>query len=311
MDNSIDLIVTVFNKDKYIIRAINSGISQFKYKFNKIIIVNDGSSDDSKIVIKKFIKNKSQIELINIKNKGVSFARNLATKHSKAKFVCYLDGDDALDKYYLNEINKLINRYPDCKIFSTLHKNIFSSGDFEKIKNNVLDKSFFNISTNPVKSFIFNFKIICSSGICILKKEIEKFPFPENIKIGEDIFVWLKLFSVNKLAWSSKELILIYKNSLNRAQNNSFYEVPFYLKKKDEIIKLYNSKFWIQFYFFISYFINYFRIMRENKNLIKDFNYLNKNFKTNAYIIRYMPFFLLKFIFLFFLKIRNKFNEGN
>lgn len=304
MDNKIDLIITVYNKEEYIIRAINSGISQYKYKFNKIFVVNDGSTDNSKMVIEEFIKNRPEIELINIKNSGVSFARNIATKNSKAKYVCYLDGDDELSKFYLFEINNLIRLHSDCKIFSTIHKNIFSSEDL--VITNNFNQRRDHVSSNPIKNFIFNFRIICSSGICILKQEIEKFPFPENIKIGEDIYVWLKLFSVNKLAWSSLELILIHKNSKNRVQNIFFNEIPYYLKKKDEIKKNYNFKFWINLYFFLSYFINYLRIKNENKSLIKNFQLLNKNYKINSLIVRYLPFLLLNFVYWFFSNIRKK-----
>lgn len=304
MDNKIDLIITVFNKEKYIIRAINSAISQYKYKFNKIFVVNDGSTDNSKIVVEEFIKNRPEIELIHIKNSGVSFARNIATKNSRAKYVCYLDGDDELNEFYLFEINNLIKLHSDCKIFSTMHKNVYSSQDLVVTIN--LSTRRDHVSLNPIKTFIFNFRIICSSGICILKEEIEKFPFPENIKIGEDIFVWLKLFSANKLAWSSNELILIHKNSLNRVQNISFNEIPYYLKKKNEIIKNYNFKFWITFYFFLSYFINYFRIKKENKNLIKNFQLLDKNYKLSSLIIRYCPFFLLNFIYWIFSTLRKR-----
>ena len=231
MDSKIDLVITLFNKEKYISRAINSALSQVKYQFNKIIIVNDGSTDLSLKTIEDQFKNNLKVEIINIENSGVSVARNLGAKHSSSKYVSFLDADDELDKEYLFEINRLIKKFPDCNIFSTSHQNIFD----DKINFNTIlppQRDDLNISSTPIKEFVLNLNIICSSGVCILKKEINRFLFPEKISIGEDIYVWLKLFSVNKLAWSNRPLISVYKNALDRTQNERFNEIPYYLKKK-------------------------------------------------------------------------------
>jgi glycosyltransferase involved in cell wall biosynthesis len=303
MFREIDLVITLFNKEKYISRAVDSALFQYKEQFNKIIIVNDGSTDQSKKIIEDKYKNNSKIQIVNIKNSGVSVARNIGTKYSQAKYIVFLDADDELNEHYLFEINKLIDFYPDCKIYSTVHKNIYDNKNKDKKiishhKNNL------NISTNPIKEFVFNFNIICSSGICILKKEIEKFQFPENISIGEDIYVWLKLFSVNKVAWSSRELINIYKNSSDRTQNARFNQVPYYLKKKKEIINLYKKKFWINIYFILSFFINYFKL-KNNKKIYQDFMILRREYKFNDLVIKVIPNSIFFFIYYLLSLIRH------
>lgn len=303
MFNKIDLIITVFNKEKYISRALNSALLQYKYKFNKIIVVNDGSTDLSQKVIEDKLKNNSNIKLINIQNSGVSEARNIGTKYSKAEYIVYLDADDELNEQYLFEINRLIKFYPDCKIFSTIHQNIYDDKT-KKNENFKIYKNDFKISLNPIKDFILNFNIICSSGICILKKEIEKFPFPKNILIGEDIYIWLKLFSVNKFAWSNRSLIYIYKNALGRTQNTRFIEIPYYLKKRKEILSLYEKKLWIKIYFFISFFINYFKL-NNSKKMQQDLLLLSKDYKLNNFIHNVTPHFILYFIYYFLSLIRH------
>jgi hypothetical protein len=214
-----------------------------------------------------------------------------------------LDADDELNEHYLFEINKLIDFYPDCKIYSALHKNIYSNEN--KHNTNILyHKNNLNISTNPIKEFVFNFNIICSSGICVLKKEIEKFQFPENILIGEDIYVWLKLFSVNKIAWSRRELINIYKDSSDRTQNIRFNQIPYYLIKKKEIIDLYKNKFWINIYFILSFFINYFRL-KNNKKIFQDLQILRREYKFNDLAIKVIPNFISFFIYYLLSLIRH------
>jgi glycosyltransferase involved in cell wall biosynthesis len=303
MFKKIDLIITVFNKEKYISRALNSALSQYKCKFNKIIIVNDGSTDLSQKVIENKLKNNSNIKLINIQNSGVSEARNIGTKYSEAEYIVYLDADDELNEEYLFEINRLIKSYPDCRIFSTIHQNIY---DHRNKKNEIfkINKNDLKISLNPIKNFIFNFNIICSSGICILKKEIEKFSFPKNIAIGEDIYLWLKLFSVNKFAWSNRPLIYIYKDALDRTQNTRFVEIPYYLKKRNEILSLYEKKLFVKIYFFISFFINYFKL-HNLKKMQHDLLLLKKEYKLNNFILNVTPHFLLHFIYYFLSLIRH------
>ena len=303
MFREIDLVITLFNKEKYITRAIDSALFQYKKQFNKIIIVNDGSTDQSKKIIEDKYKNNSKIKLVNIRNSGVSVARNIGIKYSEAKYIVFLDADDELNEHYLFEINKLIDFYPDCKIYSTIHKNIYSN---ENKDNTIIlyHKNNLNISTNPIKEFIYNFNIICSSGICVLKKEIEKYQFPENILIGEDIYVWLKLFSVNKIAWSSRELINIYKDSSDRTQNTRFNQIPYYLIKKKEIIDLYKNKFWINFYFILSFFINHFKL-KNNKKIYQDLQILRREYKFNNLVISVIPNFVSFFIYYLLSLIRH------
>ena len=303
MIHKIDLVITLFNKEKYITRAINSALSQGKYEFNKIIIVNDGSTDLSKKIVEDQFKNNLKIEIINIENSGVSEARNLGVKHSSAKYISFLDADDELGKEYLFEINRLIKKFPECNIFSTTHQNIFED-TINYIKILPPNKDNLKTSSNPIKEFVFNLNIICSSGVCILKKEINRFPFPKKISIGEDIYIWLKLFSVNKLAWSNRPLIYVYKNALDRTQNVRFNEIPYYLKKKKEIINIYKNKLWINVYYIISFFINYFKF-KDNIKIRNNLLDLKKNYRFNYFIISAMPHLLSYFIYYLLSLIRH------
>ena len=303
MVQKIDLIIPVFNKEKYISRALNSALSQYKYQFNKIIVVNDGSTDLSKQVVTDYIKSKSKVKLINIKKSGVSIARNTGLKYSKAKYIVFLDADDELAQQYLIEIYKLIKFYPNCKIFSAAHQNVYSK---DKIYEQNLIDNIGNlvISDHPIREFIFKSNIICSSGICLLRSEILRTQFPENVIIGEDIYVWLKLFSANKLAWSSRSLVVIYKNALDRTQNSRFKEIPYFLKCKKEIIRMYKNKFWIKLYYFLCYFKYYFQL---NKKLNKDLLLLKNDYKFNFFLIKFIPSLLLFYMFNILVLIRKYF----
>ena len=90
--------------EKYIIQCINSIINQ-KLNEIEIIVVDDGSSDNSLQMIQNFTKNDSRILIITQINRGLSEARNIGIKYSKGEYIYFIDGDD-----YLNE-NCLFDLY--------------------------------------------------------------------------------------------------------------------------------------------------------------------------------------------------------
>ena len=88
--------ITSYNAEKTIIRAINSALNQ-TWSNKEIIIVDDGSIDSSKTLIKKAIKGK-QINFLNhSENKGASFSRNQIIKNSNSELICFMDDDDYSD----------------------------------------------------------------------------------------------------------------------------------------------------------------------------------------------------------------------
>lgn len=93
----ISVVIPMFNSENTIISCINSVLSQtYKGKI-EIIVINDGSKDNSQIIVEEMIKNnlsKTDIQIINKKNGGVSSARNEGLKVAKGDFIAFLDSDD-------------------------------------------------------------------------------------------------------------------------------------------------------------------------------------------------------------------------
>lgn len=103
---NISIIIPNYNSSPYIIETLESCLSQTYQNF-EVIIVDDGSTDDSVSLIQKFIQNDTRISLFKQENKGPSSARNKGTELSKGEFLFYLDADDvlfpfALEKLYSN-----------------------------------------------------------------------------------------------------------------------------------------------------------------------------------------------------------------
>ena len=264
----IDLIIPLYNKKNYIGKCLNSALRQHTIKFNKIIVVNDGSTDGGDIEVEKISKENSTVVLINQSNLGSSAARNKGIKLSNAEFVVFLDADDQLHHKYLLSINLMQHMHPKSNIFSTKHLNVYNNIDLIKNSKDIkIFKSKVVKLRNPIFNYSINPKIFCSSGICIRKKLFEKIYFPEGINVGEDIYTWLNLFRTNELIYYDKELVIILKISENRSID-IFKEIPYYLKKINEF-KIYKNLTYLLYFLIAS--IIYLYQTKSNRNLNKLF----------------------------------------
>lgn len=111
------VIIPAYNCEKTIETTVNSvlnsGLSDFE-----IIIVNDGSKDNTKDVCDRLVKNHSEIICIHKENEGVSSARNRGIEEAKGEYILFMDADDTIDKNALKEpCQKIIVYNPDMLIF--------------------------------------------------------------------------------------------------------------------------------------------------------------------------------------------------
>lgn len=101
----ISVIVPVYNGEKFLAECLDSITGQ-TYQNIEILIVNDGSTDNSSEIIARFAANDHRINIITQQNHGVSAARNTALKLMKGDYVTFVDADDILDSYFLlNSLN--------------------------------------------------------------------------------------------------------------------------------------------------------------------------------------------------------------
>lgn len=96
---TLSFIVPTYNYGKYIDKCINSLVNQ-THKWIEIIIVNDGSTDNTREVVEEFEKKYSQVKGIHIKNGGVSNARNVGLTYATGDYVAFVDADDYISNDY-------------------------------------------------------------------------------------------------------------------------------------------------------------------------------------------------------------------
>ncbi|WP_270568130.1 glycosyltransferase family 2 protein, partial [Clostridium beijerinckii] len=101
----VSIIIPVYNVQKYLKKCLESVIRQ-TMKDIEIIIINDGSIDNSLEICRQYSKNDKRIKLIDKKNEGVSKARNTGILHATGKYICFVDSDDWIES---NMIENLYN----------------------------------------------------------------------------------------------------------------------------------------------------------------------------------------------------------
>ena len=101
----IDIIIPMYNAEKFIKRCLLSAINQ-TYKNLEIICIDDGSNDDSSNIIEELAQKDNRIVLIRQRNQGVSIARNNAIESSTGDYIMFLDSDDYMEKKHVRNYVK-------------------------------------------------------------------------------------------------------------------------------------------------------------------------------------------------------------
>lgn len=212
----ISVIIPVYNVEKYIEDCLSSFENQ-NYTNFELILVNDGSKDDSVQIIKNYIlKSNLRIRLLNQRNAGVSAARNKGLENISGEFICFVDSDDMVSPYYLGEMRKqLYGRKNDVAICG--HKSV--KEDF-KLDINVytpLKTTIFS-SKKALNKFLYR-KIKPGVWTILIPKHIvfeNKLLFSVGFKYSEDIEFLYKVLS-------NSEGVSIIKNELYyyRVRNSS------------------------------------------------------------------------------------------
>lgn len=123
----ISIIIPIFNTDKYLRQCVNSILKQ-KFKDYEIILVDDGSNDESPKICEHYSKRYNFITTIHKENGGLSDARNTGLKYSKGQYILFIDSDDYIFDGALDSIIKILDEKPDVDIIFLEAVKLFEDG---------------------------------------------------------------------------------------------------------------------------------------------------------------------------------------
>lgn len=229
----LSVIVPVYNSGKYIARCLAS-ITKQSFSDFEVIIVDDGSIDDSRSIIEKFAYEDRRIKYFYIKNSGVSYARNYGIDRVNGKYLMFIDADDYCDSDYFNNMISLIHRLGAdvvmCNYYLVRNSNIYGNKlpqlfnkigifDMENATNSIL-------LDNGFKGFVWN-KIYSMTAIGTQR-------FDVNITYLEDLLFNILVFkNSKKIGYSNHKAYYYCQNSGSASSqlNQDFYSTLLKIRK--------------------------------------------------------------------------------
>lgn len=281
MKSKVSIIIPVYNAERYLSGCLDSIINQ-TYENLEIIVINDGSTDNSLDICNRYKKIDNRITVIDQKNNGVSKARNKGVLKATGKYVSFVDSDDSVDKNFILEMVNCIEKNKCELSVCNYKKNKKDNNETSEIKLYSKDGAFFElINNNNFAGYIWN-KLYLRD----LLNEISNEPFDCKIHVCEDFLLNCKYISkCNKICYTDKKLYIYNVNNLSVTGNNNVLN-----QKKLTIVDAYKKI--IKIYEGVSYenvdyvLYNFLKVLLYIKYTAKktniDVNYdlqINKNWK--------------------------------
>ncbi|PCJ57479.1 MAG: glycosyl transferase [Planctomycetota bacterium] len=197
------VIIPLYNKASTIAQSIESIVNQTYQNF-EIIIINDGSTDNSLEVVTNLQQRNTIIK--SKVNSGVSETRNYGISLASGNYISFLDADDQWETNYLETIHELINTYPDCDLYATAYQTIDENGTIKQPLFHGINKAPWHGKLNQYfKIAAISDPPLWTSAITVTKKAINQIGgFPKGVTLGEDLLTWARIALNNKIAYNSK-----------------------------------------------------------------------------------------------------------
>ena len=227
----VSIIVPLYNVEKYVEQCLKTLINQ-SYNNYEIILIDDGSTDDTLKICEKF-KSNSKIKLLTQKNQGVSKTRNRGIIESNGKYVMFVDSDDLVDRDYVKDLVECLEKNDvDVAICDyTYEENAIGKrtegDDYETKTMDVYNDIIMSqLKNGYVWNKIFKIDVVKENNIF----------FPENITVWEDMYFLLKYLK------STENAYILHKNLYYyRERENSVIRTNETIKKSEDKLSILNK----------------------------------------------------------------------
>lgn len=277
MEKLISIIVPIYNAEKYLKATLDS-IGEQTYSNYELILVNDGSTDDSEDICLQYRLKNNRTRYYKKENSGVANTRNFGLKKATGDYICFVDADDVLDKNYLEVLlTNLLDGNNDlacCKYKKFRDEYSTEIVDNKKLKLTHKDK--YEILFNSYGSYLWN-KLFIKD--IIIKNNIF---FNDNVFMCEDLlFVFNYLKYVNSISCSNQ--VCYFYRVLDKSLSKDFKNMNWFtvFLVLDDILK--DNKFYNEDIYRKVVYLYLFKLY-EGKYRLK-FNKSDKEYKQHKVFI--------------------------
>lgn len=207
-DPLVSIIIPIYNVENFVNCCVDSVCNQ-SYKNLDIILVDDGSSDNSHSICDEYSLKDQRVQSLHKKNGGLSDARNYGIKFAKGDFIFFLDGDDIIPiDAILDLVNIQIENKSDIVIGNMIHVGENVGKDFSYIQDGItsIDLN----SERAIEETIYQKKFSCSACGKLYRKSVLTVEFPYG-KLCEDLAVSHVFLSKSKIITYTSKVCYFYR----------------------------------------------------------------------------------------------------
>ena len=276
MENKkVSIIVPVYNVELYIEDCLNSLLNQ-TYSNYEIILINDGSTDNSIEICSKY--NDQKIKIYNQNNKGVSIARNVGISLATGQYIMFVDADDMVSEKYIENLIKSIEETNTDMVVCGYTKEkaeLVNKKNSQEIKGEIINANTMlenMMENNLQEGYLWN---------KIFKKSIindNSLEFKEDVNVWEDLYFVIEYLSKSDKIFAINEKLYYYRTREGSAVNRKETSTDLVGKVKilELILKNYNLIINNKNYYgikrmYVTVLLKYLlQIKKDNKELIKE-----------------------------------------
>ena len=288
------IIIAAYNIERYIERCLISAINQSE-KDIEIIVVNDGSTDNTLKIIKNIAINDNRINIISKKNAGLIEARKSGLIEAKGEYILFLDGDDWLELNCIEELYKSAKESD----YDVILYNAYNAFDNRKEKLYTFNQKYSEKNFDPIKAILLD-EIAPTIWSKFIKRKFintNNIQFPSDISFAEDLATTANIFINNpKMGFNNKCLYNYYQrnDSISRKISNKVIEIDEaieFIKRKLIEKNLYNTykkefEYMVFRHIFISKILRVKEIYPQRRIVYRQYMDRKIKIKNNNYISR-------------------------
>ncbi len=232
----ISIIVPAYNSEKTIIRCVNSVLSQEPLVDFELLIIDDGSNDQTYQLLKSHFSLESKVSIIKTVNQGVSMARNIGLSIAKGEFILFLDSDDILSRDFFKSILLI----PDYEKQDLICGNISKKADNKEIDNVGHPKLVYAKTRKDIGSAIGNISPGLVLGKLFSKRIIDNYhlSFDTQLKLGEDlVFVYNFVFFCSCMCVSEAVFYIQYNVNMHSLSKRYVSNMEYTINKQKQCIQ--------------------------------------------------------------------------
>ncbi len=221
----VSVLISAHNEQNWIEQSVNSILTQ-TYSNLEIIIVNDGSTDDTLNILKKIQKKDKRVKIINQENKGLTKSLNIGINQCKGQYIARMDADNVSREDRIERQVEFLKKNPSYSIVGSWRK---------EIKNNEIKKKKFPVENKAIKQWLIRACVISHSSVMIKSEKIKKYKYNERFRTSQDYELWIRMAKKEKFHNIPEYLTTAYnrkKGITNSKKKKEAYKTKLKIHKK-------------------------------------------------------------------------------